>query len=391
MSEQPANAALRRVLLPYATYGPYHIARFRATKPVFAASGLELVAAALFEASAVYRWGAERPSCNITRLDLPRTLSDDVPFSAIPQLFRDLKRLKPDVILVNGWRSVHSLAIHAWCAFHGVARIVVSDSQEKDFARRQAVELVKRRIIAGCSAAFVAGAPQAEYVRRLGFDSSRIFEGCDVVDNRHFAAAIADRQWTRTLLTVARFQPAKNLLRAASAFLRFVRSRPVTEAWSWVIVGYGGQEQQLKQIIQHSGGSISIKGFANYDELPAVYGSAGVYWQPSVFEPWGLTVNEAMASGLPVLVSTQCGCHPDLVTAGNGWTFDPFSEEAMVHSLGRMADDFSKWPAMGSESRRIVAAWDLERFAAGALAAVKCALRQCPRAENASAASILRR
>jgi 1,2-diacylglycerol 3-alpha-glucosyltransferase len=54
-------------------------------------------------------------------------------------------------------------------------------------------------------------------------------------------------------------------------------------------------------------------------------GLASAFIQASTTEQWGLVVNEAMASGLPVLVSERCGCAPDLVKNGvNGYTFDPY-------------------------------------------------------------------
>ena len=55
------------------------------------------------------------------------------------------------------------------------------------------------------------------------------------------------------------------------------------------------------------------------EELASVYGGADAFVLPSLSEPWGLVVNEAMLCGLPVLVSTQCGCATDLAQPETGW------------------------------------------------------------------------
>ena len=58
---------------------------------------------------------------------------------------------------------------------------------------------------------------------------------------------------------------------------------------------------------------VAFRDWVSYEELPALYSSASAFVLPSSFEPWGLVVNEAMAAGLPVAVSEECGCAPDLV------------------------------------------------------------------------------
>ena len=61
---------------------------------------------------------------------------------------------------------------------------------------------------------------------------------------------------------------------------------------------------------------VIFPGFIQYDELPAYYGLAKAFIHASTVEQWGLVVNEALAAGLPVLVSERCGCAPDLVREG---------------------------------------------------------------------------
>ena len=124
-----------------------------------------------------------------------------------------------------------------------------------------------------------------------------------------------------------------------------------------------------------------LAGFRQYDELPAWYGLASAFVHASTTEQWGLVVNEAMASGLPVLVSNRCGCAPDLVEDGvNGFTFDPYDVEALAGLMQRVAAmTDERRAAMGRAGQRIIAEWGPERFAEGLMQAVEARMRRPPR------------
>jgi glycosyltransferase involved in cell wall biosynthesis len=125
---------------------------------------------------------------------------------------------------------------------------------------------------------------------------------------------------------------------------------------------------------------IQLPGFRQYPELPSYYALAGAFIHASTIEQWGLVVNEAMASGLPVIVSNRCGCARDLVKEGlNGFTFDPFNADALAQLMSRVArlDEEGK-AKMGAESRRIIAEWGVKRFADGLESAVAKALEVGP-------------
>ena len=118
-----------------------------------------------------------------------------------------------------------------------------------------------------------------------------------------------------------------------------------------MILGDGHLRPQLTRRVEQLGiaEDVLLPGFKQYDELPAWYGLAGAFVLASTTEQWGLVVNEAMASGLPVLVSERCGCAPDLVEDGvNGFTFDPYDVEGLAGLMQRVA-------AMTDEQRQAMA------------------------------------
>src|SRR5690606_19271144 len=109
---------------------------------------------------------------------------------------------------------------------------------------------------------------------------------------------------------------------------------------------------------------VLMPGFIQYPELPIWYGLAEAFVLASTTEQWGLVVNEAMASGLPVLVSSRCGCAPDLVrSAAHGHTFEPPDVASLADLLLSLAKAPDSRRAMGEASATLIDAWSPRVFA----------------------------
>ena len=80
-------------------------------------------------------------------------------------------------------------------------------------------------------------------------------------------------------------------------------------------------------------------GYQNYSLIPDNTFKNSIYWQPSIVEQWGLSINEAASNGLPLLLSKRCGATNELCDLNNGWTFDPFSLTDMVEKLEKVRND----------------------------------------------------
>jgi glycosyltransferase involved in cell wall biosynthesis len=121
---------------------------------------------------------------------------------------------------------------------------------------------------------------------------------------------------------------------------------------------------------------VIFAGFRQVEELPFFYAGAGAFIHPALAEPWGLVINEAMASGLPILSSNNVGAAEELVQGGvNGFSFDPENVDELAGLMGRVAGmSPEERVAMGEASRRLIAEWGPERFARGAEEAARLAL-----------------
>ena len=170
------------------------------------------------------------------------------------------------------------------------------------------------------------------------------------------------------LLYAAKFQPRKrpdDLLRAA----HLLEQQGV--AFHLVLVGSGEMEAQLHALAAELGsgrvglaGSATRKatcrfhGFVNQSMLPQVYAASDVFVLPSVDEPWGLAINEAMCAALPIVASAEIGCVSDLVRDEvNGRTFTGGDVEQLARVLAPMLRSGRLRQSMGAASRDIISRW----------------------------------
>jgi glycosyltransferase involved in cell wall biosynthesis len=112
--------------------------------------------------------------------------------------------------------------------------------------------------------------------------------------------------------------------------------------------------------------SIKFLGFKNQTELPRYYDLCDVLVLPSVFEPWGLVINEVMNAGRAVVVSDQVGCGPDLVKRGkNGYVFKAGDIAGLRAALDNILRDQEKCRALGRKSLEIIEKWSIEEDIVG--------------------------
>ena len=398
-----------RVTVIFHRFGPYHCARLAAAARECDVLGVEESAE-----TSEYAWdavtgenaGGFRRATLLGRGERPAQ-----PARTIAQRLEILlDRERPAAVVIPGWSDPAALAALRWGGRHGVPAVVMSESTAFDEPRRAWKEWIKAQVVRRCAAGLVGGEPHAAYLAELGMPGARIFPGYDAVDNDYFArgaaAARADADATRARLGLParyflasnRFVPQKNLPGLLDAYAAYRRAAG-PRAWKLVLLGDGelrpALEAQLAALDLTA--DVSLPGFKQYGELPAYYGLAGAFVHASTKEPWGLVVNEAMAAGLPVLVSERCGCAYDLVASGeNGWKFPPANLTVLTAFLARIATcEPSALAAMGESSQRRIGRWSPAVFAANLQRAVQAARQHPPRGADplgrALLAALLRR
>jgi glycosyltransferase involved in cell wall biosynthesis len=287
-----------------------------------------------------------------------------------------LNEIHPMAIAVSGWSSPESFIAIAWARKEDARVILLSESQETDSERDVIREFVKQLVVRLFDTALVGGKTHAEYLHRLGMSRGNIEFGYDVVDNAHFSRgaglARADELRVRQrlnlprcyILASGRFIPKKNFARLIEAYLRI--ENPVG---CLVIIGDGGEREALEEIIYEKGAEdrVYLPGFVGYDDLPAVYGLSLAFVHVPLHEQWGLVVNEAAASGVPLIISSNCGAGAELLEPDvNGYRVDAESIDEISQALSDvMTLDSAARIQMARRSREVVADWGPERYAAG--------------------------
>ena len=388
----PSVAAARTAALAVCVprIGPYHATRLQA-----AAGRGDLAVVETRRTDGEYAWDEVSDLGRVPRHTLLSTESGSVGSASDVRrrMFETLDEIHPRSVAVTGWSEPDALAALEWCLRKSVPAILMSESQERDAPRSWWKERLKRAVVGAASAALVGGTPHAEYVAKLGLPAERVVPGYDVVDNDWFArGADAARRHGPELraalglpekffLASNRFIEKKNLERLLEGFARY-RQKTGPAGWDLVLLGSGPLEGRLRArgVELSLGSSVRFAGFQQYGALPQFYGLAGAFVHASTTEQWGLVVNEAMAAGLPVLVSEACGCAPDLVQKGrNGFQFDPLDVEGIAETLQIVADDPRRCRDLGEESRRIIADWSPALFGENLWKAMKLAGEAPPR------------
>jgi glycosyltransferase involved in cell wall biosynthesis len=391
----PAHpAAPRTVAVVFSRLGPYHLARLQGAAEVLAREGLTLAAIAIAGSDGVYAWDRvdDRKVCPTANLFPQKNYEAIGERELSERLHACLDEFNPLAVALPGWAFSESQHGLAWCRQRQRPAILMSESSREDHVRLWPRELLKQNRVRQFSSALVGGVRHVAYARQLGIPRAAIFTGYDAVDNAYFARGSdwirreaaptrqARRLPARYFLTSSRFIAKKNIEGLLRAYALYVARTPAGR--DLVVCGDGPERDRLHGLARELGleKRLHWPGFVQYPELPLYYGLADAFILASTTEPWGLVVNEAMACGLPVLVSDHCGCAPDLVHAGeNGFTFDPRNTEDIAGALAKVPDDPAALARLGAASRRIIAGFGPQAFGTGLLDAVRLAVARSGR------------
>jgi glycosyltransferase involved in cell wall biosynthesis len=387
----------------WGNWGPYHHARFAALRSAAAPLGLDVRGVELVPRSDIYEWQAAAGSEAIWSLPVNGREMDFNPVRLARMLRPLLRAERPAVVFVPSYWH-WSLECNLLARAAGARVVMMNESHAGTERARGLKRWIKRQIVCRFHAALVGGTPHKRHFANLGLAESLIATGYDAVDNEYFAreaekvradAEAFRSRWglpPRYVLSLGRLVEKKNLKTLIEAHqMRCAEARD-TPAPDLVVVGSGPLDVSLRtqcrdagiEVIERAGNPpfpdagapagarAFFYGFRQIAENPAFYALADAFVLPSSHEEWGLVVNEAMACGLPVIVSRTAGCAENLVLDGvNGWTFDPASARELATCLARLDESSALRARLGAQSAAIIASWGCDAFAEGALAATR--------------------
>lgn len=245
-------------------------------------------------------------------------------------IIRYIESWKPDAILIFGWSPPGHLNLMRYFKdkvpiwFRGDSTLLGEIPGPKQWMRRMGLKWVYRHV----DKAFFVGYHNKQYFLKHGLKENQLHFAPHAIDNDRFAESTLNYEleahtWRESLgiskddyvvLFVGKLEPIKNPVLLVKAIQEINKTNPTP--FFLIFVGSGVLESQL---IEASSGDDKIKflGFQNQTKMPIVYRLANVVCLPSFSETWGLSINEALACGRPVVVSDKVGCAPDLVSKQN--------------------------------------------------------------------------
>jgi glycosyltransferase involved in cell wall biosynthesis len=147
------------------------------------------------------------------------------------------------------------------------------------------------------------------------------------------------------------------------------------ERLALVLAGSGPEHAHLERLAAELGVRLRRTGELETDELASAYVAADVFALLSTRETWGVVVNEAAASGLPLLLSDQVGAAHDLLRDGeNGFLVPAGDPAAGARALRQLASDDGLRRAMAERSQAVVSSWDYDASVESFVVAVRDAI-----------------
>lgn len=296
---------------------------------------------------------------------------------------RALKAAVPDVILCGGYSYIASWQALAWARSNSVPFLLWSESNLQDQRRGHAlVELLKDEFLHQCAGFVVPGRSSRDYLCSRKLKEDHIFAAPNAIDNALFACAATDARKNaarnrkeaglpeRYVLFVGRLVQEKGAFDLLAAYGRLEPS--IRQQVGLVFVGDGvGRAALQEQTGAISPGVVMFPGFTQRERLGTYYGLADVFVLPTYTDPWGLVVNEAMACGLPVVVSRVAGCAADLVRENwNGAVVAPGDVPALATILHRLLADRDLCAKMGANSLELISQFSPVEWSAGIAKAI---------------------
>jgi glycosyltransferase involved in cell wall biosynthesis len=286
-------------------------------------------------------------------------------------VLRLLRRFRPDVVIVGGWNQPAFWEALVEARVSRTPSLLWVESNATD--SRSAPDAVRRLALRLATAFLVPGRASRAYLRSFGVADGRIFDAPNAIDFLVFAERVEAERTHRDALR-ARLGLEGCVFLYAGRFDREKGLDVLLDAvdgvgGQLVAAGSGPLEPDLRRRAR-------VVGQLSRDELVPWYAAADVLVLPSRSEPWGMTLNEGAAAGLPLVATDAVGAAHDLIEPGaNGFRVRPDDAAALAQALRTLASDGELRRRAGERSREIAERFRPEAWAAGVVSAARAAAR----------------
>jgi glycosyltransferase involved in cell wall biosynthesis len=282
-----------------------------------------------------------------------------------------------DMFLVGGYGFPTLMCSIIFLRFLKKPYILLIDgvsTSKINYFKRKATSRLKKFFTIGASAYFANGTCSRVFLEDLGINSSNIFNQYLTVDVEYLMAQKANRKLVRKELR-DNLGINQNTIVCMYAG-RLIREKGIQDLIEVVgslrkggydvialVVGDGAFRNELVDHATRFPGSTIFAGHIGSKNLNKYYYAANIFVLPTYDDAWGLVVNEAMACGLPIIVTDAAGCHIDLVKDGrNGYIVRPGNVDELARAVKLLIDPNLR-ESFGKESIYMITKWTYEESA----------------------------
>ena len=243
-------------------------------------------------------------------------------FLSFKNLNNTLFKTKYDAILLFGWNNILYLKAFFLAKLHKIPiilRVETNSSQKINYFKKIIKYFVLNIFFKYINYFLYIGSLNKKFYLNLGVNNKRLYPAPYSVDNNFFLnkekinISINKKFKKKTILFVGKLIERKNV----EEFLNLAKLFKNDHRFNFLVVGDGHQNKLCNEfIINKKLPNVKIVGFKNQQELKVIYQKSFLLIVPSKYETWGLVINEAMASGLPVICSKNCSSSRDLIING---------------------------------------------------------------------------
>jgi L-malate glycosyltransferase len=359
------------MLFLWESYGPHHIDRVQGCCTHFAGRfevyGVEI---ATFDANYVWR-GSIGTDRFLKVVLFPNSVRQKISnFRCYVRIVTTCLRLRSRYLFFCNFNEPPIFAAALTLRLLGRHLILMNDSKFDDKPRHILKELAKSIFYLPYSAALAAGRRSRSYFIFFGFREHRVAIGYDTVsvDRIREMAGVEPApagvpHGARHFTIIARFVAKKNLGIALDAYAQYRKEHAGTPR-ELHICGSGELEPVLREQADRLGlTGVRFLGYKPEKEVARTLGSSLALILPSFEEQHGLVINEAVAMGVPLLVSDNCGARDLLVRTGvNGYVFEPDNVIGLARLMARLDGDAEEWARLAAGNRQFAALADTGSF-----------------------------
>jgi glycosyltransferase involved in cell wall biosynthesis len=285
--------------------------------------------------------------------------------------WQELKQIKikdkPDAVLITGWHFWGMVQLFLIAKLGNLPVILRMDSNSLRH-RTFILRYVYKYFFSCVDICLCVGIHNEDFCVHYGIPKNRIIRSPHVVDNAFFQ--VRSRKVKKNYLHLrdlwsipsqafcflyaGKLQHKKRPLDLLKALNQAV-SHTQTQI-HLLVVGTGPLEIQCKNYASDFNLPVTFVGFLNQSVIPEAYAVSDCIVLPSdEGETWGLVINEAMACGLPAVVSNKVGCAPDLVINGStGFQFECGNINDLADRLVYMAENLELAERMGLNAQKLI-------------------------------------